>query len=68
MKCVWLITLANRASNVPVTVRSAEGVKTVKIDQKKKAPVDGLFILWAATGLNPDKTRWWRPTKARTAT
>lgn len=35
--------LANRASNVPVTIRSAEGVKTVKVNQKEKAPIDGVL-------------------------
>jgi hypothetical protein len=33
--------LNNRATNVPVTIRSAEGDKTVKLNQKKKGSIDG---------------------------
>jgi hypothetical protein len=33
--------LNNRASNVPVTIRGADGDKTVKLNQKKKGEVDG---------------------------
>jgi hypothetical protein len=36
--------LQNRASNTPVTVRHLGGSKTVRIDQRKKPPVDGLFV------------------------
>ncbi len=36
--------LQNRASNTPVTVRHAGGAKTVQIDQRRKAPVDGLLF------------------------
>ncbi|HWB00285.1 MAG TPA: FAD-dependent oxidoreductase [Pirellulales bacterium] len=35
--------LTNRASNVPVTVTSADGEKTVLVDQRKAAPIDKLF-------------------------
>jgi hypothetical protein len=35
----------NRATNVPVTVRLADGTGyTLKIDQRKKPPIDGLWI------------------------
>lgn len=34
----------NRASNVPVTVRFAGGSKTLSIDQKKAAPIDGAWV------------------------
>ncbi len=34
----------NRASNTPVTIRSAAGVKTVRIDQRNKPPIDSLFV------------------------
>ena len=33
----------NRANNVPVTIRHMNGETTVKIDQKKKPAIDGLF-------------------------
>jgi hypothetical protein len=36
--------LANRASNTPVTVYHSGGTKTVLVDQRKKAPIDGLFL------------------------
>jgi hypothetical protein len=35
---------SNRATNVPVTIHSADGDKTIVVDQKKKPPIDGLFI------------------------
>lgn len=35
--------LGNRATNVPVTVHSAEGDKSFTVDQKKKPAVDGLL-------------------------
>ena len=35
--------LANRASNVPVTIRSLEGAKTVYVDQKKPGSVAGFL-------------------------
>ena len=34
---------SNRATNVPVTVRDAEGNHAVKVNQKRKPPIDGLF-------------------------
>jgi hypothetical protein len=34
----------NRATNVPVVVRFAGGEKTVKVNQQKAPPIDGLFI------------------------
>lgn len=36
--------LANRASNVPVTVHSAGGDKVITVDQKKKPTIDGLLF------------------------
>ncbi len=33
----------NRASKVPVTVRTSAGTRTLTIDQRKKPPIDGLF-------------------------
>lgn len=36
--------LANRATNVPVTVHSADGDKTITVDQKKKPTIDGLLF------------------------
>ena len=35
--------LNNRATNVPVTIRSAEGEKTVKVNEKQKGRVDGFL-------------------------
>jgi hypothetical protein len=34
----------NRASNVPVTIVHADGKSTVKVNQRKVAPLDGAFI------------------------
>jgi hypothetical protein len=34
----------NRATNVPVTVQSAEGSKTIKINEKETPPIDAVFI------------------------
>ena len=36
--------LDNRASNVPVTIFSADGDKTIKINQKEPPPIDGHFV------------------------
>ena len=35
---------ANQANNTPVTVRHADGEKTIEIDQRKKPPVEDLFF------------------------
>jgi len=37
-------THENRATNVPVTVRHADGEKTIQINQRQQAPIDGLFV------------------------
>jgi hypothetical protein len=34
----------NRATNTPVTIRTADGATTVRVNQQKKAPIDGLFL------------------------
>jgi hypothetical protein len=34
----------NRAANVPVTVESAEGKKSVTVDQRKKPTIEGTFV------------------------
>ncbi|MFW6162981.1 MAG: FAD-dependent oxidoreductase [Planctomycetota bacterium] len=34
----------NRATNVPVTVQTPAAARTVRIDQRKKPPIDGLFL------------------------
>lgn len=34
----------NRASNVPVTIRHAEGMATVTVNQKETPPIDGLLV------------------------
>ena len=35
---------ANRASNVPVTIEHAGGIKKVLINQRTKPPIDGLYL------------------------
>jgi hypothetical protein len=35
---------ANRATNVPVIVQSADGAKTVTVDQRKAPPIDGAWV------------------------
>ena len=44
----------NRATNTPVTVRSAEGTKTVQVNQRKKAPIDGLLLSLGTFTLDKD--------------
>jgi hypothetical protein len=34
----------NRATNVPVTVRSADGVATLHVNQRKAPPEDRIFV------------------------
>lgn len=34
----------NRASNVPVAIQHADGTETVRVNQKKPGPIDGLFV------------------------
>jgi hypothetical protein len=34
----------NRASNTAVTVRSADGAKTVTVNQRKPAPIEGRWV------------------------
>jgi hypothetical protein len=34
----------NRASNVPVSVRSRAGEKRILVDQRRPAPIDGAFL------------------------
>ncbi|MBM3333514.1 hypothetical protein FJY63_02525, partial [Candidatus Sumerlaeota bacterium] len=34
----------NRATNVPVMIRTSRGSQTVRINQRKKPPIDGLFV------------------------
>ena len=36
--------LANRASNTPVTVRSGGREQTVRVDQRRPPPIEGLFV------------------------
>ncbi len=48
--------LANRASNTPITVAHADGSQTRRIDQRKKAPIDGLFFSLGVFPLNEKST------------
>ena len=43
---VWLAYSAgtNRDAKVPVTVFSADGEKTIHVDQRKQPDIDGLFV------------------------
>ena len=36
--------LKNRATNVPVTVKYADGEKKIVLDEQKKAPIDDMFF------------------------
>ncbi len=36
--------LANRASNTPVTITTPQGSKTIRVNQRKKAPIDGMLL------------------------
>ena len=45
----------NRASNVPVTIESAEGKKTVSVDERKRPPIDGTFVSLGVYRFTPDK-------------
>ena len=38
------VAATNRASNTPVTIRHAGGTKTVRINQRQKPPIEGLFF------------------------
>ena len=33
----------NRATNTPVTIHTPAGAKTVRINQRKRPPIDGMF-------------------------
>ncbi|HEX8916592.1 MAG TPA: FAD-dependent oxidoreductase [Humisphaera sp.] len=44
---VSYIAHPNRATNVPVTVQTADGMVEAKLDERKKPPIDGL---WASVG------------------
>lgn len=43
----------NRASKVPVTVSHAGGETTVEVDQRKRAPIDGLFVALGTFSFTP---------------
>jgi hypothetical protein len=45
----------NRATNVPVTVESAEGSKTIKVNQKLAPPVEKVFVSLGAYRFTIDK-------------
>ena len=47
--------LPNRASNVPVTVTSADGSKTIMVNQKVKAPIDGCWLALGVFQFGADK-------------
>jgi hypothetical protein len=45
----------NRASNVPVTIESADGKKTVSVDQRKRPPIESTFVSLGVYRFTPDK-------------
>lgn len=45
----------NRASNVPVSIQHAEGKRSAKVDQRKKPPIDDLFISLGVFPFTPGK-------------
>lgn len=45
---------ANRASNVPVSVKTPREEKTIRIDQRKTPPIDDLFISLGSFELSPN--------------
>jgi hypothetical protein len=45
----------NRASNTPVTILSAEGSKTVRVNQKTPSPIDNLWIPLGVFRFDPSK-------------
>jgi hypothetical protein len=45
----------NRASNVPVEIHSAEGVKTVTLNERETPPIDGLFVSLGTFEFTSDK-------------
>lgn len=47
--------MKNRASNVPVIIHSAEGEKTVKVDQRKAPPIEGLLFPVGVYQFSADK-------------
>jgi hypothetical protein len=53
---VSYVPAANRASNTPVTVGSLTGVQTISLDQRKKPPLDGMFISLGSFELDQDST------------
>ena len=46
---------ANRATNVPVTIESAEGSKTLTVNEREGPPIEGLFISLGKYSLTADK-------------
>lgn len=45
----------NRASNVPVTVEHEDGRETVLVNQKRKPPIDGLFLSLGEFNFSPQR-------------
>ncbi len=52
---VSYVTAGNRASNVPVTIRYADGEKTVRVNQKQAPSIDGLFTSLGRYSFTTDK-------------
>ncbi|MDB6137156.1 MAG: hypothetical protein JWO94_228 [Verrucomicrobiaceae bacterium] len=50
--------LANRATNVPVTIHSADGDKKVLVNERKKGPVKGLLQPVGTYRFEAGKTGW----------
>jgi hypothetical protein len=45
----------NRATNVPVTVESADGTKQVRVNQRATPPIDKFFVSLGTYAFTPDK-------------
>jgi len=45
----------NRASNVPVTIESADGKRTVSVDERTRPPIDGTFVSLGVYRFTPEK-------------
>jgi len=49
---------ANRATNVPVTVRHAGGSDVVKVDQRRTPPIDTAFVALGEFSFEPGGAAW----------
>jgi hypothetical protein len=50
------LAVANRSTNTPVTIETADGSQTVRVNQRVKPEIDGLFHSLGTFTLQPDKS------------